>query len=201
MNAPNLEALQQGDATAWDEAFHWLWPVAFAVAEFKLKRFFPGEIEDVAIEALEELVEKVGGIKKVEELKPLTASIAHHRAVTLLRERFAAKRGGGLTESLDALGNDGADNGGPASANTPITSLQQTELAELIACLQAELTLELRMMLNDFFIGGLSYKNIADKYGVAIGTVGVYLKRGLEAIRRQRTRHPKLLKELEGFLR
>ncbi len=201
MNAPSLKALQQGDADAWDQAFHWLWPVAFAVAQFKLRPFLPGEIEDVAIESLEELVEKVDGLQTVEELKPLTASIAHHRAVTLLRRRFAAKRDSGLTESLDATGNDGANNGGPAATKTPITALQQNELAELLASVQADLPSELRMMLNDFFIAGLSYKEIADKYGVAIGTVGVYLKRGLEGIQYQRTRNPKLLKELEDFLR
>lgn len=201
MNAPNLKALQEGNAAAWEEAFHWLWPVAFAVAQFKLRPFLPGEIEDVAIEALEELVEKVEGIKTVEELKPLTASIAHHRAVALLRRQFASKRNAGLTKSLDDLGNEGENNGEPAAVDNPITLLQQSELAEMLANLQSGLSSELRMMLNDFFIAGLSYNEIADKYGVAIGTVGVYLKRGLEGIRSQRLRHPKLLKELEGFLR
>lgn len=201
MNVPNLEALQQGDTVAWVKAFQWLWPVVFAVARFKLQPFLPGEIEDVAIEALEELVEKVYGVRAVEELKPLAASIAHHRAVTLLRSRFAVKRGAGLTESMDALGSNDVENGTSAAVDSPITLLQQHELAQLLAGLQAELTPELRMMLNDFFVGRLSYKEIAGKYGLAIGTVGVYLKRGLDAIRRQRARFPKLLKELEDFLR
>ena len=91
MNTPNLAALQRGDADAWDEAFDWLWPVAFAVAKLKLQPFFPEDVEDVAIETLEELVDAVRRVKKVEELKPLAASIAHNRAVSRLRERFAAK--------------------------------------------------------------------------------------------------------------
>jgi len=66
MSAPDLKALRLGDADAWAQAFRWLWPTAFAVAQLKLEPFLPRDIEDVAIESLEELVE---------ELKPLTASI------------------------------------------------------------------------------------------------------------------------------
>ena len=109
MNPPDLRALQTGDADAWNAAFDWLWPTAFAVAQLKLQPYLPNEVEDVAIEALEELVEKVRELKSVEELKPLAASIAHHRAVSLLRERFAKKRGEGKTESLDAPTDDGGD--------------------------------------------------------------------------------------------
>jgi len=42
MNSPDLQALQRGDPAAWDEAFRWLWPTAFAVAELKLAHFLPG---------------------------------------------------------------------------------------------------------------------------------------------------------------
>jgi|GEM_PF-4700686 len=98
---PTLAALQHGDEAAWDAAFDWLWPTAFAVAQLKLQPFLPEDIEDVAIETLEELVEKVRAVKTVEELKPLAASIAHHRAVSRLRKRFAQKRGAGQVESPD----------------------------------------------------------------------------------------------------
>ena len=101
---PDLQALQRGDRAAWDIAFAWLWPASLAVARLKLQPFLPGDVEDVAIEALEELVEKVREVKATEELKPLVASIAHHRAVSRLRQHFAAKRGQGRTESLDAGG-------------------------------------------------------------------------------------------------
>ena len=89
MNPPDLHALQRGDEAAWDAAFGWLWPTVFAVAQLKLQPFLPDEVEDMAIEALGQLVDKVRSVKSVEELKPLAASIAHHRAVSLLRERFA----------------------------------------------------------------------------------------------------------------
>ena len=103
MNMPRLQALQEDDAEAWDQAFRWLWPVVLAVAQLRLQPYFPNEAEDVAIEALEELVPKVREVETIEELRPLAASIAHHRAVSLLREKFARKRGAGKTEPLDTM--------------------------------------------------------------------------------------------------
>ena len=184
VNPPDLKSLQQGDGAAWDEAFRWLWPTVFAVAQLKLQPYFPSEVEDVAIEALEELVEKVRVIKSSEELKPLAASIAHHRAVSLLRERFAKKRGEGKTESLDAPMDDNGNPHDPPSSDSPLADLEQRELAQRLGQSLAELKPPLGEILSDFFLHELRYEEIARKRGVAVGSVGVYLKRGLEAMRR-----------------
>lgn len=184
MNLPDLRGLQQGDQGAWDAAFDWLWPTAFAVAQLKLAPFLPEDIEDVAIEALEALVDKVRGVKAVEELKPLAASIAHHRAVSLLRERFAQKRGGAKTESLEAARGDETDCPEPATAESPLAALEQKELAERLQRTLVELKPPLGEILSDFFLRDLHYEDIAIKHHLAVGSVGVYLKRGLEAVRR-----------------
>jgi RNA polymerase sigma factor (sigma-70 family) len=162
VSTPDLKALRQGNADAWDEAFRWLWPTAFAVAQLKLQPYLPEDIEDVTIEALEELMEKVGQVKVVEELKPLAASIAHNRAVSRLRERFAVKRGGALTESLEAR-QDAEEDSEAAAANTPLAELGEMELAGLLGQLQTELKPEQRTILSDFFLNGLSYEEIASK--------------------------------------
>ena len=59
MSAPDLRALQRGDAAAWDMAFPWLRPAALWAAHVTLQPYLPAEVEDVAIESLEALVEKV----------------------------------------------------------------------------------------------------------------------------------------------
>src|SRR6266446_7586484 len=133
MNPPDLRLLRHGDNDAWDAAFRWLWPVAFSVAELKLKPFLPGDVEDVAIEALEELVDKVREVEHVEELKPLASSIAHNLSVSRLRERFAKKRGAGQTESLETLQSNGIDPFESAHGESPLAALTQTELADLLA--------------------------------------------------------------------
>jgi RNA polymerase sigma factor (sigma-70 family) len=201
MNPPELKALQEGDAGAWDAAFDWLWPTAFTVAQQKLQPFFPEDIEDVAIEALEELVERVPSLKSAEELKPLTASIAHNRAVSLLRERFARKRGAGRTESLDAPVGDAEAAVDPPGEVPWLVEFDQQELAGLLRELEQALKPEYRAVLDDFFLHRLSYEAIARKRGLAKGSVGVYLKRGLETLRSAASRHAPILKELEAFLR
>ncbi len=184
MNMPRLQALQEDDAEAWDQVFRWLWPVVLAVAQLRLQPYFPNEAEDVAIEALEELVPKVREVETVEELRPLAASIAHHRAVSLLRERFARKRGAGKTESLEAVqAESGADCPDPG-ADSPLAEVEQKELAQRISRSLAELKPPLGEVLSDFYLRGLRYEEIARKHGLAVGSVGVYLKRGLETIRR-----------------
>ena len=184
MNAPNLQALQRGEAEAWDEAFRWLWPAAFAVAQLKLQRFLPQDVEDVAIEALEALVEKVPEVRSVEELKPLAASIAHHKAVSRLRAAFSEKRGSGQSVSLETQGDEAGDCPEVVTADSPLDSLDQKELAEHLSKTLAALNPPLGEILSEFFLEELRYEEIAKKRGIAIGSVGVYLKRGLEAIRR-----------------
>lgn len=184
MNLPDLGALKTGDASAWDEAFGWLWPAVFAVAKLKLQPYLPNEVEDVAIESIEQLVEKVRRVKSVEELKPLAASIAHRRSVSLLRKRFAKKRGEGKTDSLDAQPDEGVSLEEPPSGDSPLADLEQMELSQRLGKSLAELKTPMGDILSDFFLHGLRYEEIAKKRGVAVGSVGVYLKRGLEAMRR-----------------
>lgn len=106
--------------------------MALRAAQIVLQPRHGDEVEDVAIESLEALVEKVRGLGSAEELKPLLAKIAHNRAVSRLRELYAAKRRAGQTESYEA---------------------KQEACGDL-------------------------------PEAIAPGTVGVYLKRGLAAMRR-----------------
>ena len=61
------------------------------------------EIEDVAIEAITTLIEKIDQITEIGELKPLVATIAHNKAVSLARQKFGLKHGGGQILSIDYL--------------------------------------------------------------------------------------------------
>src|SRR5262249_54043290 len=107
-----------------------------------------------------------------------------NRAVSLLRERFAKKRGEGKTESLDAQADGGVSQNEPVSSDSPLEDLEQVELAQRLGKSLAELKKPMGEILSDFFLDGLRYEEIAKKRGVAVGSVGVYLKRGLEAMLR-----------------
>ena len=159
-------------------------PAAFCAAQVTLQPYFPAEVEDVAIESLEALVEKVRELKSVEELKPLVASIAHHRAVSLLRKRFAKKRGEGRTDSPEAGQGTAMMDCPDPTANSPLVTLEEKELAECLSRTLSKLKPPQGAVLTDFFLNGLRYEEIARKQGLPIGSVGVYLKRGLETMRR-----------------
>jgi RNA polymerase sigma factor (sigma-70 family) len=184
MSVPDLQNLQQGDRESWDLAFPWLWPVAFGAARVVLNPYLPGDTEDVAIESLEELVEKVKVVGSAEELKPLLAKIAHNRAVSRLRGFYATKRGAGKAESIEGRQEDCGDLPEAIAPDDPVGSLQQRELAERLGRLLAELRPPQGEVLMDFFLRGLTYEEIAKGRGVAKGSVGVYLQRGLAALRR-----------------
>ena len=137
----------------------------------------------MAIESLEALVEKVRELKSVEELKPLVASIAHHRAVSLLRERFAKKRGEGRTESLEAAQEANmADYPDPA-ANSPLAALEQKELAERLRRTIAELRPPVDAIMRDRFINELSYEEIARVLGCSLSATKSLIHRGRETLK------------------
>jgi RNA polymerase sigma-70 factor (ECF subfamily) len=184
MTPPNLQALRDGDAAEWDVAFRWLWPAAFGAAQAVLQPYLPAEVEDVAIESLEELVGEVKRLSTAEEMRPLLAKIARNRAVSRLRELYAAKRGAGQTESYEAKQEAGGDLPEAIAPDDPVGALEHKELAERLGRLLAELKPPQGEMLADYFLRGLTYEEIAKKHTVALGTVGVYLKRGLAAMRR-----------------
>lgn len=146
-------------------------------------------------------MEKVSALKSVDELKPLTASIARNLAVSRLRKEFAVIHGGGKIGSLDAMESKDVNRSLPSSPGSPLDELHEKDLAKLLTESQQDLKPEIRDVLNDFFISKLTYDGISQKRGIPIGTVGVKLKRGLEAIRQWGMRHPGLMKELEAFAR
>ena len=70
------------------------------------------------------------------------------------------------------------------AADSPLAALEQKELAERLSGTLSKLKPPQGGVLTDFFLNGLSYEGIARKHGLPIGSVGVYLKRGLETLRR-----------------
>lgn len=193
VKVPDLAALRDGDQDAWADAFRWLFPTALDVVQKKLAWARPQDVEDVAIEAMEMLVDKVKDVKNVLELKPLLATISYRRAISRLRWHYGPG-GGPQTQSRDT---DEPEAGAPS----PAEELEQKELGDLLQRLQIELKPQLREIMNDHFFAGLSYIEIAEKHGVAVGTVGVYLKRGLVRLRKFLEKKPALLKETKDALR
>ncbi len=201
-DAELLGALQRGDDAAWDEAFRRLYPPAFAAARHPLASLTPSEAEDVAIEALTLLLPKVKDVDAFDELRLLVITIASRKAISEKRRQLADKRGGGDLTSLDALQDDEAVRFEPAEQL--VSNLKGTDLRELSDLLEQALAgLEARQadLVRDFLVHHLPYKDLAQKYQMPIGSVGVSLARSLEKIRVQLRAKPRLWKELAAYLR
>jgi RNA polymerase sigma factor (sigma-70 family) len=191
-----VATLKAGAPAAWDRAFETLYPVAYAVAESRLKATLPGDCEDVAIETLAELIETDLTQENEKSLKPLVAAIARNKATDRLRKHLASKRGGNNLVSLD-------DRlmlpGGEAiliSEEDFLDRLTVRELRDLLVALSAEINQSYRVILHDFYLAELSYEEIAAKRKISINSVGVYLKRALDALRSVLERTPKLKQEM-----
>jgi RNA polymerase sigma factor (sigma-70 family) len=197
-----LTALQRGDDDAWDEAFRRLYPAAFAAARHPLASLTPSEAEDIAIEALTLLLPKVKQVAGFDELRLLVITIASRKAISEKRRQLADKRGGGDLTSLDAMQDDETIRFEPAEQL--LTHLNSTDLRDLSQLLDAALSgLEPRQagLLRDFLVHRLPYKELAEKYRMPIGSVGVSLARSLDKIRAHLQAMPKLWKELAAYLR
>ncbi len=201
-DAELLGALQRGEDAAWDEAFRRLYPPAFAAARHPLAALTPAEAEDVAVEALTLLLPKVKEVAMFDELRLLVITIASRKAISEKRRQLADKRGGGDLTSLEALQDDEAVRFEPAEQL--VSNLTGTDLRELGDLLQRALAgLEPRHadLVRDFLVHHLPYKDLAHKYQMPIGSVGVSLARSLEKIRVQLRSKPRLWKELAAYLR
>ncbi len=195
---PDLEALRRNDSAAWDQFFECLYPVALSAAESKLRSILPQEVEDVAVEALERLIPKVEGLQVAADLPPLAASISHCLAIDRLRRHFSKKAGGGNVGSLDDKEDDIFDE--PAGVNDPSAEVGHKELAQLIRALMDNLKPQVKKLLTDFFLRGKKYDELSVDHGLAKNSVGVYLKRGIDAIRSELAQKPKLAGELRSLL-
>ena len=197
-----LKALRCGDNEAWEEAFRRLYPSAFAAARHPLAALTPSEAEDIAIEALTLLLPKVGQVAEFDELRLLVITIASRKAISEKRRQLADKRGGGGVSSLDAMQDDESIRFEPAEQ--VVSHLKAGDLRELARLLDAALAgLEPRNagLLRDFLIHHLPYKELAEKYQMPTGSIGVNLSRSLDKVRAQLKTNPKLWKELNAFLR
>jgi RNA polymerase sigma factor (sigma-70 family) len=191
-----LDRLESGDPDAWGEAYHKLHPVAFEAARSRLGNDFQTECEDIAVETLAEILQQGPEVDSSEGLKPLAAAIARNKAIDRLRRFLAEKRGGNKVESLDAMIESGAAEPAGTSADGFLDALTVQDLRDLLVSLSEEVKKEYRVVLRDHYLDQLSHKEIAAKRRIAVGSVGVFIERGLSAMRAAISRTPKMKAEL-----
>lgn len=195
-----LQRLAVFDADAWEQVFPAVYPAAAESAKLRMGGALHEDWADVAMETLARLSDKIGELKSEDELKPLAVAIARNIAADKIRKHLAEKRGGDKTQSLDALTEAGAEGLAAAAQADILEALSEKELGEILAELSSQIRKEYRVVLRDRFFEGLSYAEIARRHGIAVNSVGVYIQRGLAALKTALSRKPDIERELLNLL-
>jgi len=193
LTLPTVQSLRDGDEAAWMTVYEWLWPKALAVASNKLRFSTSTDAEDVASIALQQLVDHVEKVSATEDLLPLTLAITHNHTVQLIRYNKAEKRDVRATDSLDEF-----DMPAPSAS---LSELDLQELRTLIESLQKTLSPKAANVLGDFYLKGLTQREIANQHNLALNSVGVNITRSLQRIREVMGKNPTLMKEIQVAMR
>ena len=192
-----IEQLKLNQPLAWREAFAALYPVAWHGAGHARWRLSDEDREELASEALAEVARQISALKTWREVSALTFVIARRRSISRLRTLLAQKRGShtNATVSLEEIGD----------ILQATESMQAAgglhELGETVAGLIQGLGEPGATMVREFLQEGKSYQEIADLHGKPIGTVGTVIYRAIQQLKREVGRTPKLMKELQLYLR
>ncbi len=194
---PSMDWLETGDPQAWELACESLWPVAWTAAARRLPSFHRDQAEDIAVTAINKtaLLVMDGKVKDSDHLRRLTSQIADKLAVDHIRWMTAQQRDISATEPLEGKEHL------PAQGPGPFENVDAGDLALFLVEVAENLPEQQRLLLKGFYLDGLTQAELAEKYGVPIGTVGVTLRRALETFRKELRKHPKLMQELWDRLR
>lgn len=180
-----VKLLYIGNQEAWAVAFDKLFPVACRV--IRRLGLSKEDAEDVAQDAMIDIIEPdfLDKVKTFEDLENLSKAIAWRRGIDFLRRKNTEKRGSGRVDSLDTLLEEGKHGRIGCLAADDFREL--VELAELMQFLfrveEEELNGKERGILSDRFTLGMKLSEIAEKWNMAQGSVGVTLGRIINKVR------------------
>ena len=109
--------------------------------------------------------------------------IARNRAIDLLRARRA--RADIAVERAVHAGDDVPRSVEPITGDTPETALEGRTMAAVVRTALATLTPAQRELIEAAFFEGYTHAELADRFGVPLGTVKTRIRTGLAAIRGQ----------------
>ena len=138
------------------------------------------EQEDVAIEAVVEVIDYVQKVNSFEECKRLVVTISKNRLLDRFRSKATVKHGAGQVESLEQQeGIEAVD----AAQPRPDALVLLGENAMILKRALLAVPEQYRRVVEEFYLKGLTQQEIADQLGLKLGSIGVYLDRGLKALK------------------
>jgi len=181
---PSLNELRAGNDRAWDDLYTSFDGMIRAIVAWPKWRFDAHTCEDVAQTIRVGIFQSVGRLQAEKSLISFVRKICINRCVDMLRKKLREQNRliplgrwneDGEWEDIDVKAGDAFD---------PVTAMQQTERAALLRAALAQLDEASRACVLQFYVEGLSYKEMAQRQGVTVNTVGSRLSRCLEKLRK-----------------
>jgi RNA polymerase sigma factor (sigma-70 family) len=193
----NLEALRSLDEMAWQKACPRLWEIAFPTA--RRHGLTDQDAEDVVITVLKELVNYVGNLRSIEDLRGWISSTTRKRAIDLIRRNSAQKRP--QTVSIDQAGPDGLPIDIPEFSPDCLAEPDLEELGCTLSEILDQVLEPARSILKDRMWLNCSYQELSKKYSMSEGSIRTLVCRTVTKLSEMISKSPSLLKRLSEFLR
>jgi RNA polymerase sigma-70 factor (ECF subfamily) len=193
-----FESLRQ-DPKAWTrEVYEYLYGPALNQAKRTLGNWASKHAEDVAITSITKLMLKLPKETQFQNyigLRNFVVHIAADVSIDLIRKESAKKR----KASDDEVVGEDEFMELPSDEPTPYDYAAVSDRAKIIHEILKTLKPKQKAILFDFFLGGLKHREIAEKHGLPIGSVGGYLNEGLRELKECIGLKPALMGELQAL--
>jgi len=180
---PTLDELRAGGERAWEIFFRHFDATIRSIAAWPRWHFDVHRSEDAVQMCKLGIVQAIGRLESEQSLPAFVRKICIHRCIDLLRKQLREQdrlmplghwNDDGEWVELDLPANDEFD---------PALALQRAERAAMLRRALDSLDPTCRTSIRQFYVEGLSYKDMAVRQGVAVNTVGSRLSRCLEKLR------------------
>jgi len=179
---PATDALRGGDEQAWRAFFESFDGVIRSVVAWPKWRFEAHTRDDVAQTIRLGIVQSIGRLQSDQSLQAFVRKICVNRCIDALRRQIREQN---RLEPLGYFNEDGewVDRDFSAGAEfDPVVALQQIEQAAALRETLAKLDEQSQTLILQFYVEGLSYRELAERHGVAVNTVGSRLSRCLDRL-------------------
>lgn len=181
---PAIGELRANDPRAWTRFFAAFDPLIRAIAAWPRWHFDHHMREDAVQNIRQGIVQSLARLQSEAALTAFVRRIAVNRCIDLLRKQLR------LQSRQTPLGHYNAEGAWeepdtPAAngAFDPVQALLRAERAALLRRAMQRLDADERACLLQFYAEGLSYREMSERQGVAVNTVGSRLSRCLDKLR------------------
>lgn len=186
----DLRALKAGELPAWRAAWPSFWAIALQSARHPRAGLLSWEAEDVASDAMEELIARIDATSSIQQAKALLSTIATRRAIDLARHKSAKKRRLPMPGENDIYAPGGE-----------MSELERAEMVLLVDGALESLDAQAKLLLIEKIGQQSTYREISHRHGLPIGTVCTKVARALAKVRAALQQSSAQVKEMRSFLR